>query len=164
MAQSNIGHQQKKKKLVEIILLWTEFFTAQRLSLSPFHTSRAMRKHVLCHMRTTKAQISLRIRAFVVRCLYSVMSVVSVTKISSLILASVAEQASLILTWSETPEDMFSHVEAHTLDSCNPQNIMSRDMTKPTKWMCAQQRLRSAWASAQSDQSLRCPHEEILGP
>ena len=26
--------------------------------------------------------------------------------------------------------------------------------------MCAQQRLRSAWASAQSDESLRCPHEE----
>ena len=30
--------------------------------------------------------------------------------------------------------------------------------------MCAQQRLRSAWASAQSDQSLCCPHEESLGP
>ena len=29
---------------------------------------------------------------------------------------------------------------------------------------CAQRRLRSAWASAQSDQSLRCPHEETLGP
>ena len=29
-------------------------------------------------------------------------------------------------------------------------------MTKPTKWLCAQRRLRSAWASAQSDQSLRC--------
>ena len=33
---------------------------------------------------------------------------------------------------------------------------MNRDMTKPTKWLCAQLRLRSAWASAQSDQSLRC--------
>ena len=41
---------------------------------------------------------------------------------------------------------------------------MSRDMTIPTKWLCAQRRLRSAWASAQSDQSLRCPHEEALGP
>ena len=30
--------------------------------------------------------------------------------------------------------------------------------------MCAQRRLRAAWASAQSDQSLRCPHEESLGP
>ena len=28
-------------------------------------------------------------------------------------LASVAEQASLSLTWSETAEDMFSHDEAH---------------------------------------------------
>ena len=33
---------------------------------------------------------------------------------------------------------------------------ISRDMTKPTKWMCAQRRLRSAWASAQSDQSSLC--------
>ena len=41
---------------------------------------------------------------------------------------------------------------------------MSRDMTKPTKSVCAQRRLRSAWASAQSDQSLRCPQEESLGP
>ena len=47
--------------------------------------------------------------AFVVRCLGSVMSLVSITKISSLMLASVAEQASLSLTWSEIPEDIFSH-------------------------------------------------------
>ena len=30
---------------------------------------------------------------------------------------------------------------------------MSHLMTKPTKWLCAQRRLRSAWASTQSDQS-----------
>ena len=30
--------------------------------------------------------------------------------------------------------------------------------------LCAKQRLRSAWASAQSDQSLRCQYEESLGP
>ena len=35
-------------------------------------------------------------------------------------------------------------------------NYLSRDMTKPTMWLCAQRRLRSAWAFAQSDQSLRC--------
>ena len=46
-------------------------------------------------------------------CLGSVMSVVSVTKISSFMVASVAEQAGLSLTWSETPEDTFSHDEAH---------------------------------------------------
>ena len=33
---------------------------------------------------------------------------------------------------------------------------MNRLMTKPTKWLCAQWRLRSAWASAQSDQSSLC--------
>ena len=52
------------------------------------------------------------ISAFVVRCLDSVMSVVSVTKITSLMLASVAEQASLRLTWSETPKDTLSCGEA----------------------------------------------------
>ena len=31
-------------------------------------------------------------------------------------------------------------------------------MTKSIKWVCAQQRLRSAWASAQSHQSLLCTH------
>ena len=30
---------------------------------------------------------------------------------------------------------------------------MSCDMTKPTKWVCAQRRFKSAWASTQSDQS-----------
>ena len=53
------------------------------------------------------------ISTFVVRCLDSVMSLVSVSEISSLMLASVAEQASLSLTWSETPEDTFCHVMAH---------------------------------------------------
>ena len=52
------------------------------------------------------------ISAFVVRCLDSVMALVSVTKISSPMLASVAEQASFSLTWSETPKDTFSHDEA----------------------------------------------------
>ena len=33
---------------------------------------------------------------------------------------------------------------------------MSCCTTKPTKWLCTQRRLRSAWASTQSDQSLRC--------
>ena len=41
-------------------------------------------------------------------------------------------------------------------------------MTKPTKWLCAERRLRSAWASTQSDQSslsawrnhMKKPHSE----
>ena len=44
------------------------------------------------------------ISAFVVRCLDSIISLDSI--------ASVAAQASLSLTWSETPEDTFSHDEA----------------------------------------------------
>ena len=32
-------------------------------------------------------------------------------------------------------------------------NYVSHEMTQPIKWVCAQRRLRSAWASAQSDQS-----------
>ena len=53
------------------------------------------------------------ISAFVVRCIDSVISLVSVTKSSSLMLASVAEQASLSLTSLEPPEGTFSHGEAH---------------------------------------------------
>ena len=41
------------------------------------------------------------------------MSLVSVTKISSLTLATAAEQTSLSLTSLETPEDTFSHDKAH---------------------------------------------------
>ena len=52
------------------------------------------------------------ISVFVVHCLDSVMSLVSVIEISSLMQASVAEQARLSLTWSDTPEDTFSHDEA----------------------------------------------------
>ena len=76
-----------------------------------------MRKRVLCHMRSTNAQIS------TVRCPDSLMSLVSVTKISSRMLASVAEQASLSLTWSEALEDTFSHDEAHLYSGshCNPE-------------------------------------------
>ena len=47
------------------------------------------------------------ISAFVVRCLDSVMSLVSVTKISSLMLASIAEQASLSLTGRKLPKTHF---------------------------------------------------------
>ena len=60
--------------------------------------------------------------AFVVRCLDSVMSLVSVTKISSLMLASVAAQAGLCLAWSETPEDTFCHVMVHMF-SFKPRKI-----------------------------------------
>ena len=60
-----------------------------------------MRKCVLRHMRTTKVQISLRIRLF------------ALSKVSRFYLASVTEQPGLNLTWSKIPEDTFSRDEAH---------------------------------------------------
>ena len=57
------------------------------------------------------------VSAFVVRCLDSIISLDSIAEISRLMLASVAEQAGLSLTWSETPDDTFSHDEAHTISS-----------------------------------------------
>ena len=47
------------------------------------------------------------ISTFVVRCLYSIISLVSKSEISSLYLASVAVQAGLCLTWSQTPKTGF---------------------------------------------------------
>ena len=56
------------------------------------------------------------ISAFVVCCLYSIISLVSITEISSLYLASVAAQASLCLTWSKTPKTGFLMMR---LNYCN---------------------------------------------
>ena len=68
-------------------------------------------KTCLCNMRTTKAQISLRIRAvisaFIIRCLDSIIPLVSISEISSLYLASVTAQAGLCLPWSQTPKTGF---------------------------------------------------------
>ena len=43
-----------------------------------------------------------------------------------------------------------------TLPNMLSNSYMSHNMTKPTKWLCTQQRLRSAWASTKSDQSSMC--------
>ena len=66
--------------------------------------------YVICEQQRRRSACA---SAQSVRCLDSEMSLVSVTKISSLMLVSVAEQGSLSLTWSETTEDTFSHDEAH---------------------------------------------------
>ena len=47
------------------------------------------------------------ISTFVVRCLDSIIPLVSISEISSLYLASVAAQASLWVTWSKTPKTGF---------------------------------------------------------
>ena len=49
------------------------------------------------------------------------------------------------------------------LKNCKRYSIhMSRLMTNQHNGLCAQQRFRSAWASAQSELSPCCPHEESL--
>ena len=72
--------------------------------------SLALRKPVLCYMRTTKTEIRLRslISAFVDRCLDSRIHILGIPEISGLLLVSVAEQPGLSLTWSQTPDDRFS--------------------------------------------------------
>ena len=49
------------------------------------------------------------ISAFVIHCLDIIIIILAKPKISRLTLTSVAEQAGLSLTWSQTPEDRFFH-------------------------------------------------------
>ena len=68
-----------------------------------------------CDFVTCKQHPRSLIRAFVVPCLDSIISLDSIAEISRLQLPSVAAQASLCLAWSETPEDTFCRVVAHFL-------------------------------------------------
>ena len=56
---------------------------------------------------------------FVVCCLDSIIPLVSISEISSLCLAFVVVQASLRLTWSQTPKDRLSCDKAHVCFICN---------------------------------------------
>ena len=71
------------------------------------------------------------ISAFVVRCLDTIIPLVSISEISSLYLASVAAQAGLSLTWSQTPNTGFLVI---VLVWWTRVYKMSRRMTKQTKW------------------------------
>ena len=55
------------------------------------------------------------ISAIIIRCLDSIISLVSMPEISSLYIVSVAAQAGLSLPWSQTPEDSFSRDEAQLM-------------------------------------------------
>ena len=59
------------------------------------------------------------ISAFVVRCQDRMIPLVYISEISRFWLFSVAEQVSLCLAWSETPEDTFSHGVAHLIKKSN---------------------------------------------
>ena len=91
------------------LLLWKRqyFFkhekqTQNQICLKPYepgHEKMCLKSYANNKGADQPAHPRSLISAFVVRCLDSVVSLVSVTKISSLMLASVAEQASLSLAW-----------------------------------------------------------------
>ena len=70
-----------------------------------------MRKPVYAYANTKGADQSAHshslICIFVVRCLDHMTPIVSISEISSLNLASIAEQTGLCLTWSQTPKTGF---------------------------------------------------------
>ena len=72
------------------------------------------------------------ISAFFVRCLYSIIPLVSISKFSSLYQVSVAAQANLSLTWSETPKAGFLLMRLNRFTVLG-QKYLSCLMTKP-KW------------------------------
>ena len=65
------------------------------------------------------------IGAFVVRCLDSIIPLVSISEISSIYLASVAEQAGLSLSWSQTPKTGFLATRLKYLQEMSQSNIVS---------------------------------------
>ena len=74
-----------------------------------------MRKPVFALCEQQKAPISLRslISVFVVRCLDSIIPLVSISKLSSLLLGSVAAQTRFESTLVANLEDRFSRDKAH---------------------------------------------------
>ena len=58
-----------------------------------------------------------------------------------------------MILWFEPALTVILHYFRYSMSQYDSKH-MSHVMTKPTKWLCAKRRLRSAWASAQSDQSL----------
>ena len=72
-----------------------------------YKTESRREKICVCHRRTTKTHPRSLISIFVIRCLYSIIPLVSIGEISSLYLASVAAQTGLSLSWSQTPKTGF---------------------------------------------------------
>ena len=77
-------------------------FTLRLIFLVAIINEPRHEKTCFSHMRTTKVQISLRIRAARSAPLLFAVKFVSISEILSLYLASVAVQAGLSLTWSKT--------------------------------------------------------------
>ena len=59
-----------------------------------------------------------------------------------------------IICWNTISKQENTHAYMYTQNCLSGIRYLNCIMTKPTKWVCAQRRLRSAWASAQSSESL----------
>ena len=86
-------------------------------------------KHVFWGLRTTKAQTNLRIRslisAFFIRLLESIRSRLATSQLSIFYPVSVAEQAGLNFTLTETPNTVFFRVSTHMFDFVLKRSIKS---------------------------------------
>ena len=73
------------------------------------------------------------ISAFVVRCVHSIIPLVSISEISSLYLASVAAHVSLSLPMVANPEERLSHIVAQIYDKhCSSQQMTTSSWSRPS--------------------------------
>ena len=84
------------QKFMQVFSFWGDKSFKGKSNSGPHHE-----KTCLCNMRTTKAHPRSLISAFVVRCLDSIIPLVSISTISSLYQAFVAVQVGLSLPWSQ---------------------------------------------------------------
>ena len=98
----------RKKTKIEIFYIKREMVATKS---NTYNLSHVMKKPVyaVCVKKAADQPAHPRslISAFVVRCLNSMIPLISVSEIASLYLASVAAQASLCLTWSQIPKTDF---------------------------------------------------------
>ena len=85
----------------------------KRLLFEPSHEKMCLMSYANNKGTDQPAHPRSLISAFVVRCQDRMIPLVHISEISRFRLVCVAEQVSLCLAWSETPEDTFSHGVAH---------------------------------------------------
>ena len=124
--------------------------------------SQLVRWWYLSHRWSVEAQVSLHIRAVSPEpSLFAHMKYGSRWKVRPKIrhLARLDEfmEVSLHIPAVSPEPSLFAHMKYGSRRKVRPKYAyLSHIMTKPTKWLFVQWKLRSAWASAKSDQSLCC--------
>ena len=116
------GYRQGRNHTIKISMKSKSNAQAEktRISNEPGHEKMCLISYANNKGADLTAHPRSQISTFVVRYLYSIISLDSIAEISRLKLASVAAQAGLCLAWSETPDDTFCRVVAqihlhHTL-------------------------------------------------